>query len=73
MMVAAKALGASSSRIIRKHLLTNTIGTLIVTTTLQIPLQFYRKLFKLSGLGVSAPMPLDPWPRRPSAGFHPIR
>lgn len=36
-VTAARALGASNSRIIRKHLLTNCIGTLIVTTTLQIP------------------------------------
>ena len=37
-VTAARALGASSGRIIKKHLLTNCIGTLIVTTTLQIPL-----------------------------------
>ena len=36
-VTAARALGAGSGRIIRKHLLTNCIGTLIVTTTLQIP------------------------------------
>ena len=36
-VTAARALGASNGRIIRKHLLTNCIGTLIVTTTLQIP------------------------------------
>lgn len=36
-VMAAKALGAKDGRIIKKHLLTNCIGTLIVTTTLQIP------------------------------------
>ena len=36
-VTAAKALGASNGRIIRKHLLPNCIGTLIVTATLQIP------------------------------------
>ena len=36
-VTAARALGAGNGRIIRKHLLTNCIGTLIVTTTLQIP------------------------------------
>ncbi len=57
-VVAAKALGASSSRIIRKHLLTNTIGTLIVTTTLQIPSSIFTESFlSFLGLGVSAPMP----------------
>ncbi|MDE7114459.1 MAG: ABC transporter permease, partial [Acetatifactor sp.] len=35
-VTAARALGAKSGRIIKKHLLTNCIGTLIVTTTLQI-------------------------------------
>ena len=35
-VTAARALGASGGRIIKKHLLTNCMGTLIVTTTLQI-------------------------------------
>lgn len=57
-VVAAKALGASSARIIRKHLLTNSIGTLIVTTTLQIPSSIFTESFlSFLGLGVSAPMP----------------
>jgi len=57
-VMAARALGASSSRIIRKHLLTNSIGTLIVTTTLQIPLSIFTESFlSFLGLGVAAPMP----------------
>jgi len=57
-VTAAKALGASDSRIIRKHLLTNSIGTLIVTTTLQIPSSIFTESFlSFLGLGVSAPMP----------------
>lgn len=57
-VVAARALGASNGRIIRKHLLTNTIGTLIVTTTLQIPSSIFTESFlSFLGLGVSAPMP----------------
>lgn len=36
-VTAAMALGAKKRRIIGKHLITNCIGTLIVTTTLQIP------------------------------------
>lgn len=57
-VIAARALGASSSRIIRKHLLTNSIGTLIVTTTLQIPASIFTESFlSFLGLGVSAPMP----------------
>ena len=43
-VTAARALGASSGRIIKKHLLTNCIGTLIVTTTLQIPSSLFTEL-----------------------------
>ena len=57
-VTAAKALGANNSRIIRKHLLTNCIGTLIVTTTLQIPSAIFTESYlSFLGLGVSAPMP----------------
>lgn len=57
-VTAAKALGAKSSRIIKKHLLTNCIGTLIVTTTLQIPSSIFTESFlSFIGLGVNAPMP----------------
>lgn len=57
-VTAAKALGAKSGRIIRKHLLTNCIGTLIVTTTLQIPSAIFTESFlSFIGLGVNAPMP----------------
>jgi oligopeptide transport system permease protein len=57
-VTAARALGASSSRIIRKHLLTNCIGTLIVTTTLQIPSSIFTESFlSFLGLGVAVPLP----------------
>ena len=57
-VIAAKALGASDKRIIKKHLLTNSIGTLIVTTTLQIPSSIFTESYlSFLGLGVSAPMP----------------
>ena len=57
-VTAARALGASHSRIIRRHLLTNNIGTLIVTTTLQIPSSIFTESFlSFLGLGVAAPMP----------------
>ncbi|MEG0457485.1 MAG: ABC transporter permease, partial [Oscillospiraceae bacterium] len=57
-VTAAKALGASNSRIIRKHLLTNCVGTLIVTTTLQIPASIFTESYlSFLGLGVAAPMP----------------
>ncbi|HHU49306.1 MAG TPA: ABC transporter permease [Clostridiales bacterium] len=57
-VTAARALGASNGRIIRKHLLTNCIGTLIVTTTLQIPSSIFTESFlSFLGLGVAIPMP----------------
>ena len=57
-VTAAKALGAGNVRIIRKHLLTNCIGTLIVTTTLQIPSSIFTESFlSFLGLGVAIPMP----------------
>lgn len=57
-VTAARALGASSVRIIKKHLLTNCIGTLIVTTTLQIPSSIFTESFlSFLGLGVAVPLP----------------
>lgn len=57
-VTAAKALGASHGRIIRKHLLTNCMGTLIVTATLQIPSSIFTESFlSFIGIGVAAPMP----------------
>jgi len=57
-VTAARALGASSGRIIRKHILTNCIGTLIVTTTLQIPAAIFTESFlSFLGLGVAIPLP----------------
>lgn len=57
-VTAARALGAGSARIIKKHLLTNCIGTLIVTTTLQIPSAIFTESYlSFLGLGVAAPMP----------------
>lgn len=54
---AATALGASNSRLIRKHLLPNCIGTLIVTTMLQIPSAIFTESFlSFLGLGVAVPM-----------------
>lgn len=57
-VTAAKALGAKTGRIIKKHLLTNCIGTLIVMTTLQIPSSIFTESYlSFLGLGVQAPMP----------------
>lgn len=56
-VTAATALGASNTRIIRKHLLPNCIGPLVITTCLQIPSAIFLESFlSFLGLGVSAPM-----------------
>ena len=57
-VTAARALGAKTGRIIKNHLLTNCIGTLIVMTTLQIPSSIFTESFlSFLGLGVAVPMP----------------
>jgi ABC-type dipeptide/oligopeptide/nickel transport system permease subunit len=56
-VTAATVLGASSSRIIRRHLLPNCVGQLIISTCLQIPSAIFLESFlSYLGMGVSAPM-----------------
>lgn len=56
-VTAARALGSSSAMIIKKHLLPNCIGQIIVTTCLEIPSAIFLESFlSFLGLGVSAPM-----------------
>ena len=57
-VTAARALGASCGRIIRRHLLPNCIGQIVVTTCLQIPSAIFLESFlSYLGVGVSAPLP----------------
>lgn len=56
-VTAARALGASPGRIIKKHLLPNCVGQIVVTTCLQIPSAIFLESFlSFLGVGVSAPM-----------------
>lgn len=56
-VTAAKALGASSSRVIKRHILPNCIGQIIVMTCLQIPSAIFLESFlSFLGVGVSAPL-----------------
>ena len=56
-VTAATALGASNARIIKRHLLPNCVGQLVITTCLQIPSAIFLESFlSFLGLGVSAPM-----------------
>ena len=57
-VLAAKAVGASSSRIIRTHIIPNCISVIIITTALQIPSAIFTESFlSFVGMGVKAPMP----------------
>ena len=57
-ILAAKAVGASSGRIIRTHIIPNCISVIIITTALQIPSAIFTESFlSFIGMGVKAPMP----------------
>ncbi len=57
-ILAAEATGASSARVIKKHLLPNCMGVIIISTALQIPSAIFTESFlSFLGLGVSIPMP----------------
>lgn len=56
-VMAAKLTGASSWRIIIKHLIPNSLGPILITATLTIPDAIFSEAFlSYIGLGVSAPM-----------------
>jgi oligopeptide transport system permease protein len=56
-VTAAKAIGASNFRIIKRHIWPNCIGQIIVTTCMQIPSAIFLESFlSFLGIGVSAPM-----------------
>lgn len=56
-VTAARALGAGNGRIIKRHLLPNCVGQLVVATCLQIPSAIFLESFlSYLGMGVSAPM-----------------
>jgi oligopeptide transport system permease protein len=56
-ILAAQTLGASSKRIITRHLVPNIMGPVMVSITMQIPNAIFTEAFlSFIGLGVSAPM-----------------
>ncbi|MCM3781450.1 ABC transporter permease [Neobacillus mesonae] len=59
-VVAAKALGAGSWSIIRKHLLPNAFGVIIVQVTFSVPSAIFSEAF-LSFLGLGIQAPLASW------------
>ena len=57
-VLAAKAAGAKSGWVIRKHLIPNCISVVIISTALQIPSAIFTESYlSFLGLGVNAPMP----------------
>ncbi len=57
-VLAARACGAKPGRIIKKHLMPNCIGVVIISTALQIPSAIFTESYlSFLGLGVNAPMP----------------
>ena len=55
---AARAMGAGTGRIIRKHILPNCMSVIFISVALQIPSAIFTESFlSFIGLGVQAPMP----------------
>ncbi len=59
-VLAARALGASSSRLLFKHLLPNAMGPILVTATLTVPAAIFTEAF-LSFLGLGMQAPIASW------------
>ncbi|GAA0085098.1 ABC transporter permease [Clostridium sp. CTA-7] len=56
-VLAAKALGASKARILFRHLIPNTMGSILVTLTLFVPQAIFTEAFlSFIGLGINAPL-----------------
>jgi oligopeptide transport system permease protein len=69
---AAKAIGASDSRIIFKHLMPNIFGPLLIAETLAIPgYIFTEAILSFLGLGVNPPIPS--WGAMISEGYQGLR
>lgn len=71
-VLAAKSMGAGSSRILVKHLIPNAVGAIIVSLSMSIPDAIFTEAFlSFIGLGVSAPM--ASWGVLTSDGVNSIR
>lgn len=67
-VMAAKTLGANTARIMRKHLIPNTLGPILVTMTLTIPTAIFTESF-LSYLGLGLTPPIASWGTMASEGL----
>jgi oligopeptide transport system permease protein len=71
-VLAARTLGASTSRIMRRHLIPNTMGPILVTMTLTVPSAIFTESF-LSFLGLGLTPPLASWGTMASEGLPAIK
>ncbi len=57
-VLAAKSMGASAGRIVKKHILPNCLSVIIITTAQEIPAAIFTESYlSFIGLGVALPMP----------------
>jgi len=66
-VLAARTLGASSSRLILRHLIPNTLGVIIVSLTMRIPGAIFTEAF-LSFIGLGVKPPMSSWGQLASTG-----
>lgn len=66
-VLASRTLGATAGHLIRRHLIPNAMGSIIVTMTLQIPSAIFSEAF-LSYIGLGVTPPLASWGTMASEG-----
>lgn len=71
-VLAAKVLGASSSRVIMNHMFPNTLGLIIVTMTFAVPGAIFTEAF-LSFIGLGVAIPTPSWGMLASDGIREFR
>lgn len=71
-VLAAKTLGANTTRIMSRHLIPNSMGPILVTMTLTVPSAIFTEAF-LSFLGLGLTPPLASWGTMASDGLPALR
>lgn len=71
-VMAAHMLGANRTRVLLRHLIPNSIGTIITTMTLTIPAAIFSEAF-LSFLGLGVQAPIASWGTMASDGLSALR
>jgi oligopeptide transport system permease protein len=71
-VMAARSLGARTTRLLFRHLIPNTLGPILVTLTLTIPTAIFTEAF-LSYLGLGVPAPLASWGTMSSNGVESLQ